>query len=501
MASNFSTYASRFINQSLLPNASTISNEPLFYSMAEGSHDGELDEDDPHLRRSRAKADEYDPFNLEDIPDDAREDEEEGLEDTIGNAQDSLPLLLQSNWRQPPAGQSRPQRQTRSPSPESSLSLSDDSPPLGLDMLEDDRPAQSTLTQSLIQRTSDSPFVFSLPHPGRTPRRKYNDAGWATFWYTCICTCGVGFIMTLFLTSVRGYLLTLRMIRSQKSLKVPAQRRGPILYSTLTHTIPLMTLFTIFAALLSYLQISLLRVAVKPVLMATSVAVPAIMIVAAAWAFAGSFIWTGKEGGWAETVGYVLNKHSLLVKLAHFLYSLRLFALVPLILAGLSARSLYRRRFLLHEAVSVVTLATKLLLEPGQLPLLALSPAILLAFIIVSLPFFSLAFHLLLIGYFSQTSSGWEWHVQPYAVWLTFGSLFVWFWTWCIARDVLRMCVASIMGAWYFLETRSEPGDEFKAAFYRATGPSLGTNCLSGLVTTGVQGATFAIYHVTKVRL
>lgn len=64
-----------------------------------------------------------------------------------------------------------------------------------------------------------------------------------------------------------------------------------------------MTLFTIFAALISYLQISLLRVAVKPVLMATSVAVPAIMIVAAAWAFAGSFIWTGKEGGWAETVG------------------------------------------------------------------------------------------------------------------------------------------------------------------------------------------------------
>lgn len=206
MASNFSTYASRFINQSLLPNASTVSNEPLFYSIAEGSHDGELDEDDPHLRRSRPNANDYDPFNLEDIPDDAREEEDEGLEDTLGNAQDSLPLLLQSNWRQPVASQSRPQRQMQSPSPESSLSLSDDSPPLGLDMLDDDRPQQSTLTQSLVQRTSDSPFVFHLPHPGRTPRRKFNDAGWATFWQACLAICGIGFILTLFLISVRDFM-------------------------------------------------------------------------------------------------------------------------------------------------------------------------------------------------------------------------------------------------------------------------------------------------------
>jgi hypothetical protein len=75
----------------------------------------------------------------------------------------------------------------------------------------------------------------------------------------------------------------------------------------LTHTIPLITLFTFIAAITSYLIIALLRVAVKPVLMGTSVAVPTIMIIAAAWAFAGSFTWTGKEGGWAETVGFVLH--------------------------------------------------------------------------------------------------------------------------------------------------------------------------------------------------
>lgn len=172
---------------------------------------------------------------------------------------------------------------------------------------------------------------------------------------------------------------------------------------------------------------------------------------------------------------------------------------MPLILAGLSARSLYKRRLLLHETVSVVTLSTKLLLEPGQLPLLALSPAILLAFIIASLPFLSLVFHLLLVGYFDKTSSGWEWHVRPYAGWLTFGSLFVWFWTWCIARDVLRMSVAAVLGAWYFLDSRSEPAEEIRAALYRATGPSLGTSCLSGLVMTGVHVTTFSIHYITRV--
>jgi hypothetical protein len=151
----------------------------------------------------------------------------------------------------------------------------------------------------------------------------------------------------------------------------------------------------------------------------------------------------------------------------------------------------------LHETISVVSLTTRLLLEPGQLPLLALSPAILLASIIGSLPFLSLIFHLLLIGYFSYD----DWVVQPYAGWLTFGAIFVWIWSWFIARDVLRMSVATVIGAWYFLERRIEPIEETKAAIYRATSPSLGSNCLSAIVMTAVQVLTFAISTVTRVSL
>lgn len=197
----FSTYASKFLNQSLQP-----TNEPLFYSIAEGSHDGELDEDDPHLRPSRgiAPAEDYDPFNLEDITDAEHEESEpeEALDDAPGDAQDSLPLLLQSNWRQNKTSPiSNMNRVPLSPSPSSST----DSIPLGLDMLEEDRPARpaQTLTESLLPRDPQVRGIFSLPHPGRASRRKYNDQAWATLWFIALGICGIGSILTLFVTSVR----------------------------------------------------------------------------------------------------------------------------------------------------------------------------------------------------------------------------------------------------------------------------------------------------------
>lgn len=200
---NFSSYASKFLNQSLRPNASVMSNDPLFYSMAEGSNEGDLDEEDPHLQQSRGKGQgqDYDPFNLEDIPDAERDEEVPEGALSLGDTHDSLPLLLQSQWHrsQQPPRNTRPQ----SPLSESPSNDSMDSLPLGLDTLEDDRPQHAALTQSLLPRDEGAPFVFSLPKPGRMSRSKYNDAGWATFWRVCLGVCGIGSIITFFVPSVR----------------------------------------------------------------------------------------------------------------------------------------------------------------------------------------------------------------------------------------------------------------------------------------------------------
>ena len=48
----------------------------------------------------------------------------------------------------------------------------------------------------------------------------------------------------------------------------------------------------------------LLRIFVKPVMVATSVFIPATLLISAVWAFVGSFMWDGdKEPTWGETVG------------------------------------------------------------------------------------------------------------------------------------------------------------------------------------------------------
>ena len=80
------------------------------------------------------------------------------------------------------------------------------------------------------------------------------------------------------------------------------------------------------------------------------------------------------------------------------------------------------------------------------------------------------------------------------------GTLFVWVWSWFIARDILRMTVSAVIGCWYFLERRSDPTDELQAAIYRATSPSLGTNCLSALVMAGVHLLVFLIHNLSRVR-
>ena len=85
--------------------------------------------------------------------------------------------------------------------------------------------------------------------------------------------------------------------------------------------------------------------------------------------------------------------------------------------------------------------------------LLALSPAILLAMLLASLPFLTLIFRLLLVGYVTGAkSTGWEWHLYAWANWAITGAVAVWLWTWGVARGGMRLVAAGVIGAWYFAE-------------------------------------------------
>ena len=78
----------------------------------------------------------------------------------------------------------------------------------------------------------------------------------------------------------------------------------------------------------------------------------------------------------------------------------------------------------------------------------------LLAVLIISIPFLTLIFRLLLIGYFpnSPTAGKVEWHVRGWADWAIAATVVIWLWSWGVARGILRVSCAGVIGAWYFAE-------------------------------------------------
>ena len=329
MAKSFAQYASQFLSQQNNPESSLSSSQPLFFSFTtdEGSqagnnYDTDLDDgDDPHFRESNpirasrmgggrtgrtGQVEDEDPY--------LRLDEDDFPPGASRHAAQSIPLMS-SNYDQAesqefPKGwlahQASPPRRPRSPSPSPSSSLLD-SPgslagwaqqPASRDARlknppppprQSHEPVSLSLTESLLPRdgTTRPIDVFSLPDPQRPSRarRKFNDSSWTVVWCTGVAICLFFSILLLFLR------------KSGKS-------RGPVPYTTLLHTIPLLTILTFLSAAVAYVHIFLLRIFVRPVMVATSLFIPATLFISAIWAFVGSFMWDGdQEPTWGETVG------------------------------------------------------------------------------------------------------------------------------------------------------------------------------------------------------
>jgi len=307
MATSFAAYASQYLNRQNQNNGESTmssSSQPMFFSFTtdDGSHvghDSDLvdDMDDPHLRASeselRIQEEDEDPY--------LRLDEDENVSRTgFVRGQQVIPLITRSpspnsppGWLAHLAGSPR-----RSVSPASSSS--DSSPPAHLFQHQDRPPPPPpipktvhslSLTDSLLPRDGRTrPFdVFSLPDPRHTPRkrRKYHDSIWTSVWLGSVTLCVFFCILLLFLTRLPN--------------NVP---RRALPYTVFLHAVPLLTIITFMSAGAAYLHVYLLRIFVKPVMVATEVFVPATLFISAVWAFVGSFMWDGdQEPTWGETVG------------------------------------------------------------------------------------------------------------------------------------------------------------------------------------------------------
>lgn len=310
MAASFATYASQFIQRQPQNGQQSIasSSQPMFFSFTTDSGGGSRghppgndfnDLDDPHLRQSgtsRQGDDDEDPYLH--------------LDDDNSPIYDSRPLLASERPESPQgwlANQRGSSRYSRSPSPTPSDSTDSGPPP----ELYVGRPAQQkqkyhnpplppptanrdpvslSLTESLLPRdgTTRPLDVFSLPDPRHVPRRrrKYNDSIWTAVW----CT---GLSISLFFSILLPFI-------TRKS----PNSKGHLPYTTLLHTVPLITILTFVSAAVAYAHVFLLQIFVRPVMIATSVFIPATLFISALWAFIGSFMWErGVEPTWGETVG------------------------------------------------------------------------------------------------------------------------------------------------------------------------------------------------------
>ncbi|KIK97456.1 hypothetical protein PAXRUDRAFT_824917 [Paxillus rubicundulus Ve08.2h10] len=499
MAKSFAQYASQFLLQQQNPESSLSSSQPLFFSFTtdEGSragnnHDSELDDlDDPHLRASRMSGRAYHSGRGDDTEDDPylRLDEEDMPPGASRYASQSVPLMTsdygQAESQDFPKGwlahqASPPRRPRRSPSPSLSSSSFDPLPIAGPSQQPPQpalrlqspplpppqrirEPVSLSLTESLLPRDGATrPIdVFSLPDPRHKSRarRKFNDPYWTIVWCTGVTTCFFFSVLLLFIA------------------RKPEKIQGPFPYITLLHTVPLLTVLTFLSAAVAYVHIALLRIFVKPVMVATSVFIPATLFICAVWAFVGSFMWDGnQEPTWGETVG------------------LRLFSVIPLVLSLITARRLIDLPRKIHSTSSILDLTSQLLVANPFL--LALSPAILLITLIASIPFVTLIFRLLLMGYFStKVEGGFEWHVREWADWAIVGAIGVWLWSWGVARGILRTTCAGVIGAWYYADLDQPlrlPTDThiIHAALIRSTYPSLGSIVLSALILAAIRMLT-----------
>ncbi|KAG5652128.1 hypothetical protein H0H81_006204 [Sphagnurus paluster] len=334
MATSFAAYASQFLTRQQNASSSMASSQPMFFSFStdDGSRAGrnpdtDLDDlDDPHLRESgmsRATERQHEQVEEDDDPYlRLDEDERTGRPDFDSrhyNSQ-SIPLIASDNGSLSPEGSpkgwlahlaspmmrhTRPRSRSPSPTPSDST---DSGPPPDVYGPEEIRirppppppppttsraPISLSLTESLLPRDGRTrPLdVFSLPDPRHTARsrRKYNDSIWTAVWCAGVSFSVFFSILLLFVT--------------HKPANSP---RVTLPYTTLLHTVPMLTILTFLSAFAAYTHIFLLRIFARPVMIATSVFIPATLFISAIWAFVGSFMWDGDtEPTWGETIGYV----------------------------------------------------------------------------------------------------------------------------------------------------------------------------------------------------
>lgn len=312
-------------------------------------------------------------------------------------------------------------------------------------------PPQSTF----LPQETDPETAFDHPRPPSpdgdsvpptvilpAPEPPQHDMFWAQLYKICIFAMFATFILVWFHTSTPN---------SKRPL-------GDTIYSALTSSINLLLWDTVITVIVAMLWLALLREYVRVLVFLMLVSVPIILFSFSLYPFIASY-----KGAW--------HGASVQDKV------MRWFSFVPAVIAFVWVYSVYKGRRSLGKAIGILEFACRIVSASQTLTLLGFGTlGVVVCFTWIWMGMFT---RLFLGGHMSKLQT---FIIDLNTWWLGFYFVMIYLWTLGVIAGVQRATTAATVSQWYF-HRLSVPAPSsttvVRASFMHATGPMLGTICLS----------------------
>ncbi|KAI4847148.1 hypothetical protein E4T44_04683 [Aureobasidium sp. EXF-8845] len=284
----------------------------------------------------------------------------------------------------------------------------------------------------------DVPATVILP--AQAPSR--HDMFWSQLYKICVFGMFATFVLVWFHTSTPS---------SKKPL-------GDTIYSALTSSINLLLWDTVITVIVAMLWLALLREYVRVLVFLMLVSVPVILFSFSLYPFISSY-----KGAW--------HGNSVQDRV------MRWFSFVPAVIACVWVYSIYKGRHSLGKAIGILEFACRIVTASPSLTLLGFGTlGVVVCFTWIWMGMFT---RLFLGGHMSKLQT---FIIDLNTWWLGFFFVMVYLWTLGVIAGVQRATTAATVSQWYF-HRLSVPAPSsntvVRASFMHATGPMLGTVCLS----------------------
>lgn len=318
-----------------------------------------------------------------------------------------------------------------------------------------DSPIRPPPRHSLIPKETDPEAQFTRPRPPSPDQDDVpqtvilpsleppkHDLLWASFYKIALFAMLATFVLVWFHTTAPT---------SKKPL-------GDTIYSALSGSINLLLWDTVITVIVAMIWLALLREYVRVLVFTMLIAVPVILVSFSIYPFVSSY-----QGAWSGTS--IQDR------------AMRWLSAVPAIMACVWVYSVYKGRHSLGKAISILEFACRIVTQSPALVLLGFATlSVVVCFTWIWLGMFTRVF---LGGHLSKVKT---FVIDVNTWWLGFYFVIVYLWSLGIIAGVQRATTAATVSQWYF-HRLSQPSpsstEVVKASLIHATGPMLGTICLS----------------------